>query len=60
MVYLGKWLQQKWFPYKEFETNIYQPKTNSSPLEMDVWKLTSFWEGLISGDMLVLGRVWDF
>ena len=35
------------------------PETNSSHLKMDGWKtIVSFWEGLFSGAMLVLGRVY--
>ena len=35
------------------------PETNSSHLKTDGWKTSSFWDGLFSGSMLVLGSVID-
>ena len=43
-------------PTSFFEPTL--PETNISHLKMDGWKsIVSFWDGLFSGAMLVLGSV---
>ena len=46
---------------KEVSSVITLPETNSSHLKMDGWNtIVSFWDGLFSGAMLVLGSVIGF